>query len=120
MSAPAPCASTRQAFAWSGVCMSADTWVCSLTDTFTGVGGEGATRLVCTGTRPPCAGPALGERSERRQVASVDIQYLSRDVGGCLGTEKHRGPAQIVEPAEAALRNLLEHGVPPVLILVER
>src|ERR1700733_6253333 len=119
MSAPAPCASTRQAFARSGVCMSADTWVCSLTDIFTGIGGEGATWLVCTGCRPRCAGAALGELSERRQVASVDIQYLSRDVGGRLRTEKYRGPAEIVEPTEAALWNLLEHGAPPLLVLVE-
>src|SRR5579863_3517336 len=120
MSAPAPCASTRQALAWPGVCMSADTWVCSLTDIFIELGGEGDTWLVCTGTWPRCAGAALGWRSERRQVASIDIEYLSRNVGGGLGAKKHRGPTHIVESAEAPLWNLLEHGAPPLLVLVER
>ena len=47
MPAPAPCASTRHAFAGVGRCISPDTRICSLTEIVTGFAMEDATAPVC-------------------------------------------------------------------------
>src|ERR1700730_11061796 len=57
--------------------------------------------------------------SQPRQVSAIDIQNLSRDVGGRVRAEKYGGAFQIVEPTESALGNLLEHGALPLLVLVK-
>jgi hypothetical protein len=52
--------------------------------------------------------------SHRRHISAVDVQNLSRNVGGCVRAEKYGGTAQIVESTESVLRDSLQHVALPV------
>src|ERR1019366_9473037 len=62
---------------------------------------------------------ALMAASKRREAAAVDIQNLTRDIRGRLGTQKYGRAAEIIQLAEAPLRNLMQHQALPVLVLIE-
>src|SRR5262245_24523869 len=71
----------------------------------------------------PCPGRSGSRccfsRSYRCHVAAIDVEALTGDVGSGVTAEEDCGTHEIVGMAEAAHRDLVQHGLLPSRVLIE-